>query len=125
MKQIKIITKYENNNWRYYGIDENDTILFQRTLIDTTQGITEFIACVHALMYAKKTKTDFHIYTSNAYIKQSIETKQYKHVAKNESTNEILKRAKRWLTFDASQTITINLIENNNDNGKSEQSELF
>lgn len=112
--KIKIITnKINDTSYEYRGVDnETNTQLFKKTIHDAHIGIVEFIATIHALMYLKKNKIDGVVLISNEYIKQSIETKSYKHQTKNNDTNMIIGQCRYWL-IEQKHELKIEIIKKN------------
>lgn len=90
---------------QYFGLDENKKELFKNTFNEHS-GIVEFIGCVHALMYLKKTDSFGDVYIHNEYIQNCIQEKKYKHNAKTEKGREALQRAMMWL-YDQKKTIIV------------------
>lgn len=97
--QIKVVTYIINETTNEYRAFNNETNeqLFKNTIHECHIAMSEYIACVHALMYLKKNNISGSVLTKSEYIKKSIETKTYKHQSKNKQTNMLLGRCRYWL----------------------------
>lgn len=100
------VTNFVDTIFQYRGYDENENVLFQNTFNDTSEGVCEFIGCVHALMYIKKHDIRADIYTKNKFIANAIETKTYNYKTRCEKSQNALRRAKLFLC-DIKKTIII------------------